>query len=148
MDPEPLLNDILQAHSFSHRLYTRCLFLHSSKLTPTTASMTITYVWPKTDVIITHLPLSNPLCANGTCLVFAEAGEASQALISWMSQLKYGWYTLYYWGLILGIFILVGSARRLHYFHTSRSMVYCVDDKPKTGEKLLLGLSLQIQILG
>jgi hypothetical protein len=64
---------------------------------PTTPKMTINYVWPETDVNITHLPLSDPLCANDTCLAFAEAGDASQTLISWTSQFSYGWYTLYYW---------------------------------------------------
>ena len=59
--------------------------------------MTINYVWPETNVNITHLPLSDPLCANDTCLAFAEAGDASQALISWTSQFRYGWYTLFYW---------------------------------------------------
>ena len=98
---------------------------------------TIDYVWPETNANITYLPLDNPLCANDTCLAFATAHEASQALIGWGSQFRYGWYVSMYAGFILAFFVLVGSARRLHYFHTSRSRVYYVDDKPTYGEKVV-----------
>ena len=99
--------------------------------------MAINYVWPETNVNITDLPLHDPLCANDTCLAFAAAGEASQTLISWTSQFNYGYYVCFFWGIILGALVLVNSANRLHYFHTSRSARYFIDDKPTTGEKLV-----------
>ena len=99
--------------------------------------MAVDYIWPETSVNITHLPLSNPLCANDTCLEFAAAGMASQTLHPWAEQFRYGWYVLYYWGIILLVFMLVASARRLHYFHASRSSIYWIDDKPTAGEKLI-----------
>jgi hypothetical protein len=99
--------------------------------------MTINYIWPETNVNIVHLPLSNPLCANDTCLAFAAAGKASQELISWTSQFSYGYYMCFFWGIILGAFTLVNSANRLHYFHATRSSVYFVNDKPTAGENLV-----------
>ena len=99
--------------------------------------MAIDYVWPETNINITHLPLNDPLCANDTCLAFAAAGKASQELISWTSQFSYGYYVCFFWGIILGAFILFNSANRLHFLHATRSSVYFVSDKPTSGEKLV-----------
>lgn len=98
---------------------------------------TPTYIWPDTDKNITWLPLDDPLCANDTCLAFAEAHDASQALISWGSQFLYGHYVLMVWGCVLGLTMLVGSARRLQYFHASRSSIFVIEDRPTAGQKAL-----------
>lgn len=98
---------------------------------------TPSYVWPNTDRNITWLSLTDPLCANDTCLEFATAHDASQALISWGSQFMYGHYVLMVWGCVLGLAMVAGSARRLQFFYASRSSIYFVQDRPTMGQKLL-----------
>lgn len=66
----------------------------------------IDWKWPNTDVNITLLPFSDPLCANKTCLEFAAAADASQAQISWLSQFDYGYYTSYFYCAIIAVFTL------------------------------------------
>ena len=89
---------------------------------------TPSYIWPDTNKNITWLDLDDPLCANDTCLAFAEAHNASQALISWGSQFMYGHYVIMVWGCVLGLAMVAGSARRLQYFHASRSSIYLIED--------------------
>lgn len=117
--------------------------LHKSRKTTAivlqefTRTMGIDYVWPQTDINITYLPLSDPLCANTTCIAFNAAYNASQTLISWDSQFSYGYYTVYFWGCVLGIFALVACAQRLDYYHASRSSGYFAGDHPTSGDKII-----------
>jgi len=63
----------------------------------------ISWTWPNTDKNITFLPLSDPLCANSTCLAFNDAHVASQAQISWASQFFYANYTAYFYCALIGL---------------------------------------------
>lgn len=102
-----------------------------------------TYIWPETDKNITWLSLDDPLCANDTCLAYATAHDASQARISWASQFLYGHYVLMIWGCVLGLAMLLGSARRLEHFHASRAAIYFVEDTPTMSQKVrALGRSI------
>lgn len=94
------------------------------------------YVWPNTNKNITWLPLDDPLCANDTCLAFATAHDASQARISWGSQFMYGHYVLIIWGGVLGLAMIIGSARRSRHFHDSRASMYFIEDRPTMGQKV------------
>ncbi|KAF2816241.1 uncharacterized protein BDZ99DRAFT_458126 [Mytilinidion resinicola] len=62
-------------------------------------------------VNITNLPLSDPLCANDTCLAYKAGHAASQAQISWASQFEYGHYTTWYYIIILGLATLIYGYR-------------------------------------
>ena len=99
--------------------------------------MPVNYIWPETTTNITFLPLQDPLCANDTCLAFAAAHAASQTLIAWDSQFLYGHYVCFFLGIILGLFVLLCSANRLHYFYASRASTFFIEDRPTAGEKLI-----------
>lgn len=96
----------------------------------------IDWKWPNTDVNITFLPLSDPLCANKTCLEFAVAADASQARSSWLTQFNYGYYTSYFYCAIITVFTL---AHGYSFFRRALSDPFSqqsVSAKPSTFQRL------------
>ncbi|KAF2162525.1 hypothetical protein M409DRAFT_27148 [Zasmidium cellare ATCC 36951] len=74
--------------------------------------MSVDYVWPDTNVNITFLPLSNPLCANTACLAFAKAKKESRVINSYDDQFYYGYYVSIFYANFLAARALILISRR------------------------------------
>ena len=66
------------------------------------------------DSYITDLPLSDPRCANDSCLAFQAAHNLSQKLVSYYRQYDYGHWVAWYYAIIIFMFA-VWHGWQLHY---------------------------------
>lgn len=96
----------------------------------------IHWTWPLTDQNITFLPISDPLCANDTCLEYATAHKESQARISWASQFEYGKYVSYFYCAIIGIATIAFAASSYSHRRTAQNSRRFQDGTTSASEKL------------
>lgn len=62
---------------------------------------------------LANLPITDPRCANESCIAFQNAEAASQAKVSWGSQFHYGWFVCWIYAGILGVFIAIHLLHRI-----------------------------------
>jgi hypothetical protein len=74
---------------------------------------------PTGSVNSTNLPLSDPACNSDTCLAYSAAATASQTQVTWASQFAYGHYTAYFCAVIIFLFALSYTSRRVNSSYVS-----------------------------